>query len=161
MVIVIMGVTGCGKTTVGQLLAAKLTLPFLDADDFHSKENILKMNQGIPLLDDDRKPWLLVLSNTLKEYEEKSGVVLACSALRESYRKILQSSVQSDIIWIHLEGSQETILERLKNRKNHFMSPDLLTSQMEVLESPAYACNISIEKSPEGIVSEIIKEIRK
>ena len=161
MVIAIMGVTGSGKSTVGQLLATKLSLPFVDADSFHTQENIVKMGNGIELNDQDRIPWLTLISEDLFEKEKFSGVVLACSALKQQYRDILQIKLSSDIIWIHLAGSQQLILDRLKQRKNHFMSLELLNSQFDTLESPKNACNISIEKSPEEIVEEIIKEITK
>ncbi len=159
MIIVIMGVTGCGKTTVGGLLAAKLNLPFLDADQYHPEENKHKMTRGIPLTDVDRIPWLNQISNVLADFQEKNGAVLACSALKNQYREILQSGLKSNIIWIHLAGTSELILERLRQRHGHFMSPDLLGSQFETLETPENACNISIENSPEEIVNEIIKEI--
>lgn len=154
-----MGVTGCGKSTVGEILATRLNLPFLDADNFHNDENKLKMNQGIPLNDDDRIPWLSLISEVLTDQQNKGGAILACSALKKQYRELLQRNLPSTIIWVHLSGSAELISERLNNRKGHFMSPDLLNSQFETLEYPDGALTISIKKSPENIVEEIINEI--
>jgi len=156
-----MGVTGCGKSTIGQLLATRLSLTFRDADNFHSIANIAKMNKGISLQDEDRIPWLNDIAHLLKNKENEGGVVLACSALKQSYRNILQKELKNDIIWVHLNGSQALIAERLKFRNDHFMSPALLSSQFETLEVPNNALCFSIEKNPGIIVDEIIKEITK
>jgi len=158
MIIVVMGVAGCGKSTIGKLLADRLSLPFIEADDFHSKENISKMSNGIPLTDKDRYPWLQSLSNELK-WHEQEGAVLACSALKESYRKILQQGLRDKIIWIYLEGNEKLLLERIQNRKGHFMHAELLRSQLATLEKPAYAYCFSIEKKPETIVNEVINRL--
>jgi len=155
MIIVIMGVTACGKSTIGKLLADRLALPFIEADDFHSEENILKMSKGIPLNDEDRTPWLELLSQVLQSHQEK-GAILACSALKENYRKILQQGLQEKIIWIYLEGSEEVTRKRMAGRKGHFMPEKLLESQIRTLEKPSYAYCFSIEKKPETIVSEIM-----
>lgn len=154
-----MGVTGSGKTTIGQMLAKRLALPFFDADDFHSKENKQKMHNGIPLTDEDRKPWLESISLVLKEEEEKGGAILACSALKESYRQLLQAPLMNKIFWVHLEGTSALITERLKQRTQHFMNPALLASQYETLECPSYAYAVSIDQSPETIVEEILKKL--
>ena len=159
MIIVVMGITGSGKSTIGKLLAKHLSLPFIEADDFHSKENILKMSHGISLTDEDRYPWLQSLSREL-QLHQKEGAVLACSALKEDYRKILQSGLQEKITWIYLEGSEDTIRKRLKNRKGHFMPEELLKSQIATLEKPSYAYFFSVEKNPEDIVDEIISSIK-
>ncbi|MGZ3847174.1 MAG: gluconokinase [Flavisolibacter sp.] len=156
MIIVVMGVTGCGKTTVGKLLAARLSLPFIEGDSFHPKENILKMSSGIPLTDEDRYPWLNALADELKRQEQQKGAVLACSALKEHYREMLQQGLREPITWIYLEGSEETLRERIKNRQGHFMQEGLLRSQLETLEIPAYAYTFSIEQEPERIVSKIV-----
>jgi carbohydrate kinase (thermoresistant glucokinase family) len=152
-----MGVTACGKSTVGKLLAKRLLLPFIEADDFHSEENISKMSHGIPLTDEDRYPWLRSLSHELQQHEKKNGAVMACSALKERYRKILQQGLQEKIIWIYLEGNEALLRQRIATRKQHFMPPELLQSQLATLEKPAYAYTISIEKDPEAIVNEIIR----
>ena len=155
MIIIVMGVSGCGKSTIGKFLSEKLSLPFIEADDFHSKESVLKMSSGIPLTDEDRWPWLQSLSYELK-LRQNEGAILACSALKEEYRKILQQDLHEKIIWIYLEGSEEIIKQRIKNRKGHFMPEALLRSQIATLEFPSYAYSFSIEKEPQLIASEII-----
>lgn len=159
MIIVVMGVSGCGKTTIGKLLSQRLGLAFYDADDFHSRENIRKMSHGIPLTDEDRMPWLAELAALLKSQEEE-GAVLACSALKENYRLLLQEGLKERIIWIHLEGTQELLQERLEKRAGHFLSAKLLASQLEALERPAYAYHFPITESPETIVEEIVRKVR-
>lgn len=160
MNIVVMGVTSCGKSTIGKLLATRLSVPFIEGDEFHPEENIKKMSKGIPLNDDDRSPWLRTLSHELQMHEKKNGAVLACSALKESYRKILQEGLHEKIIWIYLEGTENMIRERMKERKNHFMPETLLQSQLTTMEKPSYAYCFSIEKKPEAIVNEIIHLIK-
>lgn len=155
MTIVVMGVSSCGKSTIGKLLAERLALPFIEADDFHPQENILKMSKGTPLSDDDRHPWLHSLSHQLKMHEQSKGSVLACSALKESYRNILQGDLKEKIKWIYLEGTEDVIRKRMKERKNHFMPESLLQSQLTTMEKPLYAYCISIEKNPDAIVEEI------
>ena len=159
MILVVMGVTGCGKTTIGKLLAGQLSLPFFDADAFHSKENIDKMSTGISLTDEDRYPWLHTLSNLLLE-NKLQGAVLACSALKEEYRKILQQGVQ-DIVWIFLEGTETVIRERMQKRDDHFMPDSLLRSQFLTLEKPVYAHCVSIEDDPHTIVNDILNLLKK
>jgi len=159
MIIVVMGVTGSGKSTVGKLLAQRLSIPFIEGDDFHPAENISKMSQGIPLTDEDRYPWLQSLSTELKLHEKKDGVVLACSALKEDYRERLQLGLTQPIVWIYLEGTEELIKERLKQRQGHFMPDSLLKSQFATLEKPSHAYCFSIERRPEEIVADIIKTI--
>ncbi len=160
MIIIVMGVTGSGKSTIGKLLADHLSLPFVEADDFHSKENVAKMSKGIPLTDEDRYPWLQSLSQTLQREEKNKGAVLACSALKEQYRHLLQQGLNEKIIWIYLEGSEKMISERMRKRQGHFMPEELLHSQFVTLEKPDYAYSFSIEKKPEAIVSEILKIIK-
>lgn len=155
-----MGVSGSGKTTIGQLLARSLDLPFFDADDFHSPANILKMHAGVPLTDLDRKDWLEGLAVNIQEWEKKGGAVLACSALKESYRITLQSIPRTKLRWVFLEGDYALIQQRLKNRSGHFMHPDLLHSQMEELEKPDYGIHINIIRSPEELVQEISTELK-
>lgn len=154
MIIIVFGVTGCGKSTVGRILAGRLNLPFYDADQFHSAENVRRMNQGIPLTDSERKPWLEDLGQRLKQWSLQEGAVLACSALNERYREIL--ATVSGIHWVLLEGSKELIRERLNSRSGHFMNPELLDSQFETLEKPDYGLAVSIDQEPMAIVNEII-----
>jgi carbohydrate kinase (thermoresistant glucokinase family) len=159
MIIAIMGVAGCGKSTIGKILAERLSLPFIEADDFHSKGNVEKMRSGIPLSDEDRYPWLQSLSHELHSHE-KTGAVLACSALKENYRQILQKGLSEKIAWIYLEGTETILQERMKNREGHFMPTTLLQSQLAAMEKPVYAHCLSIEKDPETIVTEILNSIR-
>ncbi|KAA3621665.1 MAG: NADP-dependent phosphogluconate dehydrogenase [Flavobacterium sp.] len=155
-VFVIMGVSGCGKTTVGKLLAEKLQLPFYDADDFHPRANIEKMSKGKPLTDADRKPWLEILSREIRHWAEGKGAVLACSALKESYRKSLATHIE--IRWIVLHGAFDIILDRMQKRPEHFMGAEMLRSQFDDLELPTYGLHLDIEKRPIALVSEILKD---
>jgi len=158
--IILMGVSGCGKTTVGKLLAIKLQIPFLDADDFHPQENIAKMASGKSLNDEDRKPWLTILNNELKKAQKSKGAILACSALKEIYREILAKE-NLNIHWFYLEGSFDLIKERIDARVTHFMNSNLLQSQFDCLEKPRYATKIDIKKEPKLMVEEIQKAIHK
>lgn len=154
-----MGVSGCGKTTIGQALAKQLGLPYYDADDFHSLSNIDKMKHGIPLNDEDRMPWLTLLADNIKTWEAQGGAVLSCSALKESYRNLLASK-SNKVTWVYLKGSFELILSRLEHREGHYMKSDLLQSQFETLEEPNYGIHISIENSTEDIISAIISKLK-
>lgn len=157
MVIVLMGVTGCGKTTVGRLLASDLGWAFYDADDFHPAENVEKMRQGIPLSDDDRMPWLESLRNLIDSaHKENSNVILACSALKEKYREMLSHELKP-VKFIFLNGPFELIKSRLEARKGHYMNPTLLASQFEALEqpSPEEAVFVDIAPTPQIIAKSI------
>ena len=147
MIIIVMGVSGSGKTTVGKALASALETPFYDADDFHQKKNIAKMEQGIPLQDLDRKSWLETLSKNLTQWEAATGAVLACSALKEMYRTALNSGVNNDITWVYLYGRSELIKERMAGRKGHYFKPELLDSQLADLEPPQYGWHFNISSS--------------
>jgi len=151
-----MGVSGCGKSSVGKVLAKAIDLPFYDADDFHPEANILKMKKGLPLEDKDRYPWLKILNELIKD-KENEGLVLACSSLKDRYRRTLEANLNKKVNWIFLSGSKELILERLNQRSGHFMPIDLLNSQLEALEFPEEAIEISIQPSVEKIVKNIIK----
>ena len=160
MVIILMGVSGCGKTTVGELLAKKLSLPFFDADDFHPVENVKKMQSGMPLNDDDRKPWLDELARQIKKWNRNDGAVLACSALKEKYRQILRgNSNREDVQIVYLKGTKDLIAERLKQRSGHYMPPELLDSQFAELEEPDRAITVSINNNPENIAQKIINHL--
>lgn len=157
-IIILMGVSGCGKTTIGKKVASQLKLPFFDGDDFHPATNIAKMRQGMPLNDADRKPWLEILATNLNDWSTTSGAVLACSALKETYRNILSSQVVA-IDWVFLSGSFETIKQRLNLREGHFMKSSLLQSQFDTLEVPSYGIHIDITQKQEAIVTEIIEKL--
>jgi len=152
-----MGVSGSGKTTIGELLARRLGIPFIDADDYHPQSNKEKMMKGFALTDEDRWPWLQELSRILM-HNEYNGVVMACSALKEAYREILQGTLQSPIHWVLLEGAKDLIQQRMKKRSDHFMPINLLESQFQTLERPAYALAISVDQTPEEIIQIIIKK---
>ena len=154
-----MGVSGCGKTTVGKRLSQKIGLPFFDADDFHPPENVEKMKSGQPLNDDDRQPWLKILSDRISKWNRSGGAILACSALKRSYRAILQSK-SKDVQFVYLKGDRDLILDRIKNRSGHYMPPELLDSQFEALEEPDDAITISIEPSPDEIVGKILSKLK-
>lgn len=158
MLIIVTGVSGTGKTTIGSGIAAALELPFFDADNFHPKENIEKMSQGSPLNDTDRMPWLQALASILKESEKTGGAVLACSALKESYREILK--VQEDINWIHLKGDREIIWRRMLARKNHYMKAGMLDSQFATWEEPNYGLKLNICHTPEEMLDEALRYLR-
>lgn len=158
--IVVMGVSGCGKSTIGNLLSQRKEIPFIDADDFHPKANIEKMSGGEALTDKDRLPWLQALNTELKTKGESDGAILACSALKEEYRKILSDNITT-IQWVFLEGGFDLIKNRIEARSNHFMDATLLQSQFDTLEIPNYGIKVSCEKSPEDITNVIIREMQK
>ena len=158
-IIIVMGVSGSGKSTIGQLLAQELNLVFLDADDYHPPENIEKMKDGRPLNDQDRKGWLSSLNTEIRKFEDR-GLVLACSALKESYRRHLGTAVTKDIQWVYLDGQFEEILNRMRKRKGHFMPATLLKSQFDTLEVPPYALKVKIEESPQKMLAKIAKTLK-
>ncbi len=156
--IFIMGVSGVGKSTIGNLLSEALSLPFFDGDDFHPQKNKKKMANGQALNDTDRSGWLLNLNQLAKEQTQHNSCIIACSALKESYRDLLKKDIESHVKWIFLSGSFDLISERLKQRKGHFMPPTLLKSQFETLENPLEALQIDIAISPEKITEIIVNE---
>jgi carbohydrate kinase (thermoresistant glucokinase family) len=157
-IVYIMGVSGSGKTTIGELLAEKTGIPFFDADDFHSQANKEKMKAGHPLTDDDRKDWLQKINALASEQSKKNGAIIACSALKEEYRQTLSNGIEKPL-WVFLNGSYKVIYERIKNRKGHYMPASLLHSQFESLEIPDGAFSIDIEKEPGEIVALILKQL--
>lgn len=157
-VVVVMGVAGSGKTTIGAALALRLGVPFLDADDYHPPANVEKMAHGIPLDDADRWPWLSALGRAMAEAEATAGgVVSACSALKRSYREHLANTVAEPMVFLVLDGSRETLWARITARRNHYMPPALLDSQLADLERPDEAepaLIVSIEQDVDSLVDE-------
>lgn len=160
MVIVVMGVSGSGKTTIGRALAAALHWSFSDADDFHSPANVEKMKKGIPLSDEDREPWLRTIRGAIEQWKrDGSGHVLACSALKGSYRDILGQN-DPDVKFVYLQGAFDVISQRLKERKSHFFNPALLRSQFDALETPEGALIVEVSKEPQEIIRAILETIQ-
>lgn len=159
-IIFIMGVSGSGKTTVGELLAAKTGIPFFDADDFHSAANKEKMKAGHPLTDDDRKDWLQKINILAVEQMALQGAVIACSALKTEYRITLSNGIKKPF-WVFLNGSYEIIYQRISNRKGHYMPASLLQSQFESLEIPSDAFAVNTDNNaPDEIVQLILNKIK-
>ena len=155
MVVIVMGVSGSGKTTIGSRLAEDLGWYFLDADDFHSPENIRRMADGQPLTEQDRQPWLTRLHGEIaRSLQTGENLVLACSALKASSRERLDAG-DPTVRYVFLRGSEELIRERLRNRSGHFMKADLLASQFATLEEPADAITMDIDDRPRRIVEKI------
>jgi gluconokinase len=158
MIVIIMGVVGAGKTTIGTLLANQLGWQFADADDFHPAANIEKIRQGIPLTDADRDPWLESLSHTIEGWiAANENAVLACSALKRSYREKL--SVAPEVRFVYLKGSPGLIAGRLHARHGHFAGESILTSQIADLEEPEVAIVADIRQDPLQIVDSIRKQL--
>lgn len=158
-IIIVMGVSGCGKTTVGELLAKQLGRPFYDGDDFHPAANVAKMAAGHPLTDADRAGWLATLATKIGEWEQASGAVLACSALKEAYRQTLQAGASQPLHWVFLDGDPAVLYARLAGRHDHYMKADMLDSQLATLEKPAYGLRIDIDNTPENQVAEIVTQL--
>jgi gluconokinase len=151
MIILITGVTGSGKSTIGRFLAAQLQWKFYEGDDFHSSVNIEKLKRGAPLNDEDRLPWLTAIRDTIcAAIDRGENAVIACSALKESYRRMLR--INAEVVLIHLRATAELIDGRLKQRTGHFMNPALIQSQFETLEQPEAALQIDAGLSPGQII---------
>ena len=154
-----MGVSGCGKTTIGQLLSDQTGYPFYDADQFHPEANIQKMALGVPLTDEDRWPWLNAIRGFAEEQSKTGNFIFACSALKQSYRDILCDIQGVKIDWVILEGSYEILFNRLQLRAGHFMPAKLLQSQLDILEIPSHAIRVNIALQPFEIVLQIIESL--
>tara|TARA_R110002167_G_scaffold91083_18_gene245036 strand:+ start:2468 stop:2962 length:495 start_codon:yes stop_codon:yes gene_type:complete len=158
-IVFVMGVSGCGKSTVGKLLAERLGYPFFDGDDYHLKSHVEKMASGKPLTDKDRLGWLLRL-NQLAKGNARSGVVITCSALKQSYRLTLCNDIEGEATFVYLSGTFDEINDRLQKRTDHFMPTGLLQSQFETLEPPTDAICVSIKSTPGEIVSKILLKLQ-
>ena len=161
MILIAMGVSGAGKSRIGEMLAERLACSYTDGDAFHSAANKEKMHQGIPLTDDDRWPWLRTIRAAIEEKQHAGETaVFTCSSLKRSYRDVLRGT-DTDVRFVYLKGSFEVLHERLKTRTGHFFDPSLLKSQLDTLEEPGEdeAIVVSIELTPEQIVDEVMVKI--
>ena len=155
MVIILMGVCGCGKTTIGEILAESVAGKFYDADDFHPEPNVAKMASGTPLTEDDRIPWLDALRTAIDTWRSQSHhTFLACSALTPMARQKLGIELQ-DVQLVYLKGSFELITQRMADRQNHYMPPELIQSQFDTLVEPKGALVVDIDQTPEAIAQEV------
>jgi gluconokinase len=161
--LIVMGVSGSGKSTVAESLAERLGWPFEDGDSFHPPANVAKMAAGHPLTDDDRWPWLNAIADEIARTCEAGGhVIIACSALKHAYREVLLRG-RDDVRFVFLNGTQALIADRLARRKGHFMPPELLTSQFRTLEPPEeseHVITVSIDAPVEPIVDEIVRQLQ-
>jgi 6-phosphogluconolactonase len=158
MIVVVIGVAGSGKTTVGTMLADAMKCPFLEGDSLHPKENIDKMSHGIPLTDSDRDPWLLAIhARILDSFERGQDLVVGCSALKQAYRRVLGKGIP--VSWVYLKGSPALLRSRLTHRPSHFMKVDMLASQFEALEEPSDALVVDVSAPPSAIVERILSQL--
>lgn len=161
--IIVMGVSGCGKSTVGAELAEKLGIPFQEGDRLHPPANVEKMSAGTPLTDDDRWPWLDLVGAELRKGFEAGGVVISCSALKKSYRDRLRAATGGPLYFVYLEGSIELLTQRMGAREGHFMPLSLLKTQLDTLEVPTGepgVVTVDIDATPEDIVDNALKGLK-
>lgn len=160
MIVLVMGVSGSGKSTIGRMLAAALSAEFLEADTFHSRDNVAKMTSGIPLEDADRWPWLEAIGDAIAAHRLAGRpVVLACSALKDSYRRRLFAQAGEPGHVVFLDGKADLIAARLGGRRGHYMPPTLLPSQLATLEPPTDAIRVDIGNRPEDILAGILRDL--
>jgi carbohydrate kinase (thermoresistant glucokinase family) len=156
MVLILMGPMGCGKTTIGKMLAEKLGWSFYDGDDFHPQKNVEKMRAGIALTDEDRKLWLENLHGNIHRWlKDRENSILACSALKQAYRNILGVN-QNTVRTVYLKGSYELLRKRIEDRQHPYMNKNLLRSQLDTLEEPKDGLTVDISETPEIVVSTVI-----
>jgi gluconokinase len=154
LIVVVMGVTGAGKTTIGELLASQLGWHFADADQFHPKSNVEKMSQGVALTDADRAPWLSAMRSAIQQWiSQNRSAVLACSALKQAYRDELK--VGPDVRFVYLRGNYDVVAEQLRMRHGHFATETILADQFATLEEPKDAIVIDVGRDPESMVAQI------
>ena len=159
---VIMGVSGSGKSSIGAAFAARIGAEFVDGDDLHLAANIAKMAAGIPLTDGDRGPWLAAVGQTFLDRDQP--LIVACSALKSSYRTIIRSHARRQVIFLHLEGSRDVIAARMGAREGHFMPTELLDSQFAALEAfdvDERAVRVDIDQTPDEILAELVAHFEK
>jgi len=157
--LVLMGVSGSGKTVIGERLSQILGSPFFDGDDYHPEGNIAKMAAGIPLNDQDRIPWLRILHNIISDHlQDGCSLILACSALKQSYRDLLADGNEGTI-FVHLKGDFDLIFQRMRVREEHYMKASMLRSQFEALEEPPDAIVIDVNQDVEAIAAEILERL--
>ncbi len=162
MFVIVMGVSGCGKTTVGQALAQALDCPFYDGDDYHPPANVAKMAAGTPLDDDDRAGWLAALADVIRAgLSRGERGVIACSALKQKYRQALRAGSADPALvrFVYLKGDYDTILARMQSRAGHYMKAGMLQSQFDALEEPADAITATITLPPEEIVRRVMDQL--
>jgi gluconokinase len=159
MVIILMGVSGSGKTTIGNLLSKRTGFPFFDGDDYHPDANIRKMAGGTPLTDQDRKAWITQMADVINRATAKHKI-LACSALSEFIRALMIKEIMEPCYFVFLKGEYDLIKERMEKREEHYMKPGMLASQFETLEEPKSALTIGIENSPAYICDTIHNTIK-
>jgi gluconokinase len=160
---VMMGVCGAGKSLIGATLARELDIEFVEGDSLHPADNVKRMAAGIPLTDEDRHAWLLAIAARLREAKRAGhGLIVSCSALKRKYRDLLRSVGDADVRFVHLAGSRALLVERMAQRRGHFMPPSLLESQLSILEEPspdehAWVCDIT--KAPDVIVADLVTRV--
>lgn len=160
MIVVLMGVSGCGKSAVGRALAQRTGFTFIDADDHHHPANVAKMASGAPLDDADRRPWLAALNRLIADHTRAGrDVILACSALKADYRRQLAADIAGPIRWVLLDADEPTLRRRLTDRADHFMPASLLQSQLATLERPADAVIVDAAQPIETIADDVIKQL--
>lgn len=161
----ILGVSGTGKTTVGQAVSSQIGKPFIEGDEFHPSENVKKMSSGIPLNDDDRFPWLAAIAQSARETAAThGGVVVACSGLKKAYRDILRQQASEEVIMVLLEGEPALLRQRHEGRKGHFMPPSMLDSQLDTLEVPTsdeLVLSVHVDASISDIAHQVIEFLNK